>query len=450
MMNGRSPALGEVTARIRGAGGRVWLVGGALRDELLGRPVGELDLATNLHPDRVLALFPGSLDVGARFGTVMVRLGGESFEVTTLRGEGTYSDGRRPDEVRFGLDIEEDLARRDFTVNALARELPDGELIDPFGGRADLAKGILRTVGNPDERLAEDGLRAYRACRFAATLGFEVEPKLLRAIRRNAAVARGVAWERIGAELIKAMTAPRPSVTFELLRGTGLLEHCLPELAACYGVTQNRYHELDVFDHSLRACDLAPAEKPVVRWAALLHDVAKPETKQAKGRDFVFYGHDERSAETADRAMRRLTLPRELRERACLLIKNHMFLYSPEWTDAAVRRFVRRVGPGNVADFFDLVIADRLAHRREETFQLPADISELMERIEGLGAAGAALTVADLAVTGGDILALSDRGPGRWVGEILDRLVEEVLERPELNEREALLARAREFLSDGR
>jgi len=133
-----SSALGEVTARIRGAGGRVWLVGGALRDDLLGRPAGELDLATNLQPDRVMALFPGSLDVGARFGTVMVRLGGETFEVTTLRGEGAYSDGRRPDEVRFGLDIEEDLARRDFTVNALARELPDGELIDPFGGRADL------------------------------------------------------------------------------------------------------------------------------------------------------------------------------------------------------------------------------------------------------------------------------------------------------------------------
>jgi tRNA nucleotidyltransferase (CCA-adding enzyme) len=448
-MNVGSPALDDVVGRIRGAGGRVWLVGGALRDALLGRPVNELDLATDLLPDRVLALFPGSLDVGARFGTVRVRLGGETFEVTTLRGEGAYSDGRRPDEVRFGLDIEEDLARRDFTVNALARELPDGDLLDPFGGRADLRRGILRAVGDAGERLAEDGLRAYRACRFAATLGFEVEPGLLRAIRRNAAVARGVAWERIGDELAKAMTAPRPGVAFEMLRGTGLLVHCLPELDACYGVTQNRYHDYDVFDHSLRSCDLAPADKPVVRWAALLHDVAKPATKQAKGRDFVFYGHDERSAEMADRAMRRLTLPRELRERACLLIKNHMLHYEPEWSDAAVRRFVRRVGPENVADLFDLVIADRLAHRRAETFQLPADISELMERIEGLGAAGAALTLADLAVSGGDLLALADREPGRWVGELLERLLEEVLERPGLNEREALLERAREFLSDG-
>ena len=449
-MGNLSPALSEVVARIRGAGGRVWLVGGALRDELLGRPTGELDLATDLLPDRVLALFPGSLDVGARFGTVMVRLGGETFEVTTLRGEGTYSDGRRPDEVRFGLDIKEDLARRDFTVNALARELPDGDLVDPFGGRADLKRGLLRTVGNPDERLAEDGLRAYRACRFAATLEFEVEPRLLRAVRRNAAVARGVAWERIGGELAKTMTAPRPGVTFELLRGTGLLDHCLPELAACYGVTQNRYHDFDVFDHSLRSCDLAPSEKPTVRWAALLHDVAKPPTKQPKDRDFVFYGHDERSAEMADRAMRRLTLSRELRERVCLLIKNHMLLYSPEWTDAAVRRFVRRVGPENVADLFDLVIADRQAHRRTEVFQLPADISELMGRIESLGAAGAPLTVADLAVSGDDLLEMSGRGPGRWVGEILDRLVDEVLERPDLNEREALLERAREMLADER
>jgi len=449
-MGGESSALSEVVARIRGAGGRVWLVGGALRDELLGRPVGEKDLATDLIPDRVLALFPGSLDVGVRFGTVIVRLGGDTFEVTTLRGEGAYSDGRRPDEVRFGLDIDEDLARRDFTVNALARELPDGVLVDPFGGYADLKKGVLRAVGDPAERLAEDGLRAYRACRFAATLEFEVAPNLLRAVRRNAAVARGVAWERIGDELAKAMTAPRPGITFELLRETGLLNHCLPELAACYGVTQNRYHELDVFDHSLRSCDLAPAEKPAVRWAALLHDLAKPETKQLKGRDFVFYGHDDRSAELADRAMRRLTLPRELRERACLLIKNHMLHYSPEWTDAAVRRFVRRVGPGNVADLFDLVIADRQAHQRNEAFQLPADISELMGRIESLGAAGAALTVADLAVSGDDLLELTGREPGRWVGELLDRLVEEVLEHPDLNEREALLARAREILADDR
>jgi tRNA nucleotidyltransferase (CCA-adding enzyme) len=449
MMSTTSSALTEVVARIRGAGGRVWLVGGALRDELLGRPTGELDLATDLLPDRVLELFPGSLDVGARFGTVKVRLGEESFEVTTLRGEGAYSDGRRPDEVRFGLDIAEDLARRDFTVNALARELPEGDLIDPYGGLDDLRGGVLRAVGDPAERLAEDGLRAYRACRFAATLEFEVPPDLLEAVRRHAPVARGVAWERVGDELAKAMGAPRPGVCFELLRQTGLLDHCLPELAACYGVTQNRYHEFDVYDHSLLSCDLTPSEKPAVRWA-LLHDLGKPGTKRPKGRDFVFYGHDELSAELAEAALRRLKLPRALRERACLLIKNHMLHYAPEWSDAAVRRFVRRVGPENVADLFDLVIADRQAHRRTEGFQLPADISELLGRIEHLGAAGAPLTVADLAVSGDDLLKLTGRAPGRWVGELLDRLVEEVLEDPELNEREALLARAREMLADDR
>ncbi|MCK4593481.1 HD domain-containing protein, partial [bacterium] len=257
-----------------------------------------------------------------------------------------------------------------------------------------------------------------------------------------------VAWERIGDELAKAMSATRPSVCFELLRRTGLLDHCLPELAACYGVTQNRFHEFDVYDHSLRTCDLIPVEKPMVRWAALLHDLGKPQTKLLKNRDFVFYGHDRLSAELALTALRRLKLPRELRERACNLIRHHMLRYFPEWSDAAVRRFVRRVGPENIADLFDLVIADRQAHRRTDSFQLPKDISELMTRIEYLDAAGAPLTVADLAVGGDDLLELAGRPSGEWLGDLLERLVEVVLEDPELNEREALLARAREMLAE--
>jgi putative nucleotidyltransferase with HDIG domain len=461
----KAEAMIEVVERLRSVGGRVWLVGGALRDLLRRRPgfaeerpplpvlstelePSEIDLATDLTPDVVGRAFPGAPEVGRRFGTVLVQHGGGVFEVTTLRGEGGYSDGRRPDEVRFGVSIEEDLARRDFTVNALALELPEGELLDPFGGLSDLRRGVLRAVGDPERRLAEDGLRAYRACRFAATLELGPTVDLRRALRDNAAVARGVAWERIGAELNKALDAERPGVCFELLRRVGLLEHCLPELANCYGVTQGGRHELDVYDHSLLTCDRAPRDKPVVRWAALLHDVGKPAARRERGRRLIFHGHDELSAKLAERALRRLKLPGELRRRVVHLVRRHMFLYTPEWGDAAVRRFVRRIGVGNLADLFDLVIADRSAHRRDELYAPPADIVTLMKRIEGLGVAGAALELGDLAIDGRDLLRLTGREPGPWVGRLLERLLEEVLEDPELNTSDVLLQRAGELLAE--
>ncbi|MCD4734199.1 HD domain-containing protein [bacterium] len=451
-----SPSLKEVVRRIQQSGGRLWVVGGAIRDFLLGQllgntspsPLREIDLATDLLPEQINALFPGSLRFGERFGTVVVRLGGEEFEVTTLRREGDYTDGRRPELVEFTDSIEADLARRDFTVNAIARSLPSGELSDPFNGREDLKRGIIRAVGEPSRRLAEDGLRAYRGCRFAATLGLEIEPKTLRAISANREVASQVAWERVGAELQKAMTAAEPSRCFELLRQVGLLDHCLPELAVCYGVTQNRHHDFDVYDHSLRACDLAPAEKPAVRWAALLHDIGKVETKTRQGRDFHFHGHEELSARLAERALQRLRLPKELRRRVTHLIARHMFLYQPQWSDAAVRRFVRRVGVEQLADLFDLAIADRLAKHREGRFHLPADIDELMSRIEELRLDETALTIGDLAIGGAELLTITEKPAGPWVGTVLHQLLELVLERPELNQREELLHEAERLLSN--
>ena len=451
-----SPALEEIARRIHQSAGRLWVVGGAIRDTILRELRGnratsslqEVDLATDLPPEQVIALFPGSLRYGERFGTVVVRLGGEEFEITTLRREGDYADGRHPELVEFTNSIEEDLARRDFTVNALALELPLEKLSDPFNGREDLKRGIIRAVGEPSRRLAEDGLRAYRACRFAATLGFEIEPKTLRAITANKEVAQRVAWERIGAELHKAMSAFEPSRCFELLRQTGLLDHCLPELATCYGVTQNRYHDFDVYDHSLRACDLAPVEKPAVRWAALLHDIGKPETKTRQGRDFHFHGHEELSAKLAVRALQRLRLSRELRQRTVHLIARHMFLYTSEWSDAAVRRFVRRVGVEQLADLFDLAIADRLAKYRESHFHLPADLDELMSRIEELRLDETALTIGDLVIGGAELLAITKKPAGPWVGEILHQLLELVLERPELNQRDELLHQVARLISN--
>ncbi len=451
-----SPALEEIARRISQSDGRLWVVGGAIRDFLLEELRGdkatsalrEIDLATDLLPERIIALFPGSLRFGERFGTVVVRLGGEEFEVTTLRRESDYTDGRHPELVEFTDSIEKDLARRDFTVNAIALELPNGELSDPFNGREDLKRGIIRAVGEPSRRLAEDGLRAYRACRFAATLGFEIEQKTLRAIKANREVAQRVAWERIGAELRKAMTAAEPSRCFELLRQTGLLDHCLRSLAACYGVTQNRYHDFDVYDHSLRACDLAPAEKPAVRWAALLHDIGKPETKTRQGRDFHFHGHEELSAKLAARALQRLRLPKELRQRVVHLIARHMFLYQPQWSDAAVRRFVRRVGVEQLADLFDLAIADRLAKHRESHFHLPADLDELMSRIGELHLDETALNIGDLAIGGAELLTITEKPAGPWVGKVLHQLLELVLERPELNQREELLHEAKRLLSN--
>jgi len=439
-------AILDLLRRLHEAGHRAYLVGGCVRDLLRGVPVSDWDIATIARPEEVLRIFPSAIPTGLKHGTVTVPTDAGPCEVTTFRIEWGYTDARRPDRVEFVTDLEADLARRDFTVNAIAWDPLHGEEVDPFGGRADLSARLLRAVGSPVDRFREDGLRPIRAARFAATLEFELEPATEAALGEARAEVARVAAERLRDELMKLLGAPRPSRGFEALRKAGLLEILLPELQACVAVPQNRYHAYDVYFHTIYTVDSAPAEKPIVRLAALFHDVGKPRTRvERENGDATFYNHEFESARLAEEAMTRLRFGRDTVERVVHLVRYHMFDYRQEWTDAAVRRFVQKVGVEKIADLFDLRIADNVGNGLKTGF--PHYLEEFRGRIEGVLAARAALTLSDLKVDGKDVMRELGLPPGPRVGEILGWLLEQVVEEPSLNERDRLLRRAREAFS---
>jgi len=433
------PALAGLE-RLRAGGHQAYLVGGTVRDVLLERPgSGVLDVATDRRPSEVMALFPRVEPIGLAHGTVLVVLDGLQLECTTFRLEGAYADARHPDQVEFTSDLRADLARRDFTVNALAFDPWSGVLVDLHGGLADLSGRRLRAVGDPVARFREDALRPVRAARLAATLELELEPATRAAMATVVERARQLSAERVRDELVKLLAAPRPSVGLELLRAAGLLELWMPELARCYGVPQNRWHGYDVYLHSLYTCDHAPAAKSAVRWAALLHDVGKPDTRVERRGEGTFYGHQSVGAGLADGLLERLRFPGELRSAIVHLVREHMFDYRAQWSDAAVRRWIRRVGEQAVADLFDLRIADLLGNGLKTGF--PAGLEPLRRRVDHELAASRALRVRDLAVDGRDVMRVLGIGPGPAVGAALGALLEEVLEEPSRNTREELLAR---------
>ena len=441
------PELISALARLREGGHACYLVGGTVRDALLGRAAGEaFDVATDLTPAQVIARFDRVEPIGLIHGTVLVVMETLQLEVTTFRREGAYTDARHPDRVEFTGDVREDLARRDLTVNALAWDPAALELVDPFGGVADLARGMLRAVGDPEARFREDALRPVRAARFAATLEMELDEGTREALGAVADRARQVAVERVRRELELLMAAPRPSVGLRLLRDAGLLELWMPELTRGYGVIQNRWHAWDVWDHSLYSCDAAPADKPAVRWAALLHDIGKPDTKVVRDGEGTFYDHPNVGAALADRLLERLRFPLELRHRIVLLVREHMFDYRSEWSDAAVRRWLRRVGEDAVADLFDLRIADALGNGTRPAYA--GAIERMRRHIERVLAESRALRVRDLAVNGEDVMRVLGIAPGPRVGEVLETLLEEVIEHPEANTRDHLSDRLEAMRSD--
>jgi putative nucleotidyltransferase with HDIG domain len=418
-------------------------VGGSLRDSLLGRAAADWDLTTDAPPDRIQSLFPRSLYEN-RFGTVVVRHAHSEYEITSFRRDVSYSDHRRPDRVEFGDSIEEDLARRDFTVNAMAwggKADEEPAFIDPHGGRRDLALRLLRAVGDPDRRFEEDALRMVRAVRLAATLDFQIDPETAAAIGRNAQLANHLSGERIFAELAKLLAAPRPSIGLRLMAGTGLLAVIAPDLARQPGMPQNKIDREDLWDHTLRTVDAAPPRR-VLRLAALLHDIGKPDTLA----DGHFHGHDAVGAEMARRFLSDLHAPRVLQERVAHLVRNHMFDYRADWTDSAVRRFIRKVGPGSIDDLLALRAADN------EGSGQPADTGRLLEFGERLRAEMAEHPVLgrhQLAIDGNDLREELGIAPGREMGFILDALTERVIAEPELNDRAILLELARGDLADG-
>ena len=433
-------AVREFASVFHAAGFQCHLVGGAVRDILLGRAHTDFDVATDARPEQVIPLFRRVIPTGIKHGTVTVHFRGTTFEVTTFRTEADYRDGRRPDSVTFAPSILDDLSRRDFTINAIAYDVSRDRMEDPHDGRGDLRRGIIRAIGDPAERFREDGLRPLRACRFAAQLGFQVEEATRRAIPGSLDILAKVSAERVRDEILKILETPVPSVGLLLMDETGILRVVLPELTEGHGIEQGSFHCYDVFHHSLYACDAAPKDSPVLRLAALLHDVGKPRTRgrSPEGRP-TFYGHEKLSAEMAAEILERLKLPHVVIKDVTHLVRQHMFNYQEEWTDAAVRRLVARVGEDSIQPLIELRRADQKGMCRENALHFPQGLSEFAARVDAVLASGRALTLSRLAVDGRDIMSALGLPPGPQVGIILNELLASVLEDPELNEREKLL-----------
>jgi tRNA nucleotidyltransferase (CCA-adding enzyme) len=433
--------------RLNASGKHGWIVGGCVRDLLLGKDVDvqDWDIATDARPEEVMRMFPRVVPTGVEHGTVTVLVRGTPYEVTTLRGETTYSDGRRPDSVVFVEEITADLARRDFTINAIAIDPLAPSLVDPWEGRKDLDARVLRAVGNPIERFSEDGLRVLRAARFAATLECAIEPHTLAAIEPTLSTYNKVSAERIREEWMKTMKARKPSIAFNLMQKTGILGVTLPEMLEQVGCEQNRYHAFDVWTHSMACLDACEGDPPL-RIAALLHDLGKPRTRarSEKTGDFTFFNHESVGAEMARSVLERLRFSNEDRERITLLVQHHLVCYSDEWRDAAVRKWIRRVTRDRIEDLYALNRADILGKGRDVTAELEG-LEKLKARVAGVLSAKDALSVRELAVDGKDVMRELAISPSRRVGEVLEGLLEKVVEDPSLNERDTLLAMIRSY-----
>ncbi|MEO7229747.1 MAG: HD domain-containing protein, partial [Candidatus Limnocylindrales bacterium] len=415
------------------------------------------------RPERILELFPDAVYEN-RFGTVALGRGNELHEITTFRSDHDYADFRRPHRVEFGDRIEDDLARRDFTINAMAWGAdapPPGEgaagvsaagvsapvaapvprLVDPHGGQIDISTRTLRAVGDPGARFEEDALRMVRAIRLATTLDIGIEASTLAAIQAHAGLVERLSGERLAAELDKLLAAPRPSVGLRLLEGTGVLAVLSPELAAQQGIPQDKTAGEDLWDHTVRTVDAVPADRPVVRLAALLHDIGKPAT-MAEGH---FIGHDTVGAEIAGTFLRKLRYPKAVTERVVHLIAHHMFAYDESWGDSGVRRFIRRIGRESLEPLFDLREADNEGSGQPRESH---GLAELRRRVAEQLEARAALDRGDLAIDGQDLITELGLTQGPRLGTILDELLERVISDPEMNDRPTLLLLAQAMLAD--
>lgn len=438
-------------------GYEAYLVGGAVRDVLMGKNPSDYDVATNAEPQEVTRIFKKVIPTGIAHGTVTVHFMKNEIEVTTFRTESDYSDGRHPDNVAFTRNLNEDLSRRDFTMNAIAASLKDGKITDPYDGQKDIKNKIIRTVGNPYERFLEDGLRPIRAIRFSAKLNFKIESETLKSISAPEIIekTKTISLERFRDELLKLMQAEKPSEGLKIMEKTGILGIFMPELMPCRGCIQTDFrgfHEFDVLDHLFYSCDGAPKEKINVRLAALLHDTGKPASKKIvptpQGETVTFYRHEQYSAEIARKLLFRLKFSNAEIDNICHLIENHMFNYEPQWKDSAVRRFLVKVKAENVEDLFDLRLADIYGMRntpvRLHDSQTAKLLLEFKERIEKEQQKKSALSLKSLAVNGKDLMEAGIPG-GKELGTILNELFETVLEDPAQNKKDTLMAIAKKI-----
>ena len=421
----------------------IYIVGGAVRDLILGREVKDWDFTTNLTPEEIQKIFPKNSFYNNQFGTISVVYGDDIFEVTTYRTEQGYSDSRHPDEVKWGKTLEEDLQRRDFTINALALELKSSssyKVIDLYDGQKDLENKIIRTVGNPDERFGEDALRMMRAIRIASQIGFLIEEKTFESIQKNANLIQKIAGERIRDELFKILVSTIPSQGITLLKNCGLLQEIIPELLDGYGMTQKGHHIDDVWTHNLKTLDNCSSNNPVTKLAALLHDVGKPKSMIGEGEDRTFHNHEIIGSRIAVSIGKRLRLSNNELEQLFKLVRWHMFTVQETQTDKAVRRFIRNVTPEYIDEMISMRRADRLGSGSKETSWRWELFKERIIEVQKQP-----FSIRDLKVNGVDVMEILKIKPSRKVGEVLNAIFKEVEEKPELNEREVLLGKIKEL-----
>lgn len=454
-----------------------YIVGGFIRNILLyGNDFSsDIDIATDATPQQVASLFEKVIPTGIKHGTVTVLKNKKSFEVTTYRHDGKYSDTRRPDEVSFVSNINEDLARRDFTINAFAYDYQQDQCLDLFGGKGDLELGLIKAIGEPLKRFQEDGLRMMRACRFASQLSyqkdyqekqFKIEKETLLAIQQCSDSITKISSERIRDELIKILNSDKPSIGIEWLRKTNLLEKILPELYQCIGVEQNVFHQHDVYNHLLATLDSVPQKVSqknyLLRLTALLHDIGKPKTKKLSTKtpyviqdgkkipQYSFYGHDQLGQEMSKKILSRLKFSNKEIFFVSHLISLHMFYYTEEWTDAAVRRFVKRVGKEYITPLFDLRIADILGKGDElgKESDLYAETKPLQKRLEKLKVMEMQLEIKDLKINGSFLMKKFGLPSSPKLGEILKKLLDKVIENQKLNNEKDLVVLAEKILGE--
>ena len=426
-------ALITICQKIQNAGFQAYIVGGAVRDSLLGRPVHDWDIATNALPEDCMALFPKVIPTGLKYGTVTVFSESYQVEVTTYRSDGVYRDGRRPESVGFVSDITTDLSRRDFTINAMAYDPLAARLIDPFGGQQDLRDRLIRTVGKANQRFAEDALRMMRAVRFMAELGFTLDPDIVRELQPEM-MAR-ISMERIRDEFSRIILTDGLTGAICLLKESAMLDAFLPELAAT-DIPQNRYHTLTVFEHCLKTAELVRPDL-TLRLAALLHDIGKPRTRSIGSDGQVhFYRHEAVGSELAQVVLLRMKYPKNLARRVAVLIAQHMSDLNDQTSDKSLRRTIQRVGKENIFLLLELHGADRAAGK---ALQKPFDEARFRKRVADM-MHQTPLGLEQLAVNGDQLMKTLGLTRGPHIGKILQQLLDRVLEDPELNNAETLIA----------
>lgn len=441
----------EITETLQNKGFLAYLVGGCVRDSIIGREPKDWDITTNATPEQIIPLFTKTVYEN-KFGTVTVVNEGteniklKNVEVTPFRTEDNYSDRRHPDQVKFSDKLEDDLSRRDFTINALAYNPKTEDLIDLYGGIRDIKDKVIGTVGEADKRFTEDALRMLRAVRFACELGFMCNKEVLDSIYRNNALIKEISAERIRDEFVKIIDSPEPMNGLILAHQTGLLRHILPELEKGIGMEQKGEHVYDIWEHTVRALQHAADKNyPLhVKLAALLHDLGKVKTRRPglKGKEFTFYGHEVVGEKIAIDFMARLKFPNKLADLVVKMVRNHMFFADPDKiTLSAVRRVIANVGPEHIWDLMNLRICDRIGMGRpkEEPYRLRKYESMVEEALR------APTSVGMLKIDGKQIMAVTHETPGPKVGHILNALLEEALDNPDINTPEYLEKRAIEL-----